>query len=294
MLDTNEWNIDIPARLNDVVDESLNEITKMHRRKVGKRIGTVCGSVFAFVGAFFIFGFANPALASEIPLLGNLFRQVNTDGKVYGPANIDSYGLVREVGKTAETDNPDCSLTVVNAYSDGSTIQIGLELAFSGDLADLADRYAWIDTQYGGASTVTVNGEEPPLVQMNGFFYRAEKWVSTVNLNVPDSQKNAETFRVSMALQGFSGLVKESIAGNQTTREPLDSAFTVEFPVEADRDNGFSFRCEAEDNGAKVLGVSGTPARTVISVEKPYWGEAVPGAVDLTAPDCYPKGVPYL
>lgn len=39
-----------------------------------------------------------------------------------------------------------------------------------------------------------------------------------------------------------------------------------------DRKHSFSFAADAESNGAKVLAVSGTPARTVVTVEKPFWG----------------------
>lgn len=38
------------------------------------------------------------------------------------------------------------------------------------------------------------------------------------------------------------------------------------------REHSFSFAADAEDNGAKVLAVSGTPVQTVITVEKPFWG----------------------
>ena len=114
-----ELDLTIPAQLNAVIEESLREVGRLHRRKLVKRAGTVLGSMFAFVGAFLVFGFCNPALASQIPLVGGLFQQANAQSKIPGAPQIEGYGAVQPVGKRAETENGDCALTVTQAYSDG-------------------------------------------------------------------------------------------------------------------------------------------------------------------------------
>lgn len=287
-----EMNIHIPDTLGERIEESLDEVRSIHRRKTLRRAGTLFGSFAVAVGAFLVFGFTNPALAAQIPLLGRLFQQVNTGGKVYGPANLESYGVVSAVNTKADSTNENCGLYLVSAYSDGNTAQLSFRLEF---LGELSDRYHWIDTQYGETSSVTVNGVAAEDMQMNSFSQVEGEWVSTMNFTVPEEVKGAEVLELQLALSGFSGTLEEydSKTGNAPPAEKIDSAFTLTFPLKVDHAHSFGFTCNAEENGARVTAVSGTPSQTVISIEKPYWGEIFPGA-DPSEPDAYPKGFPHL
>lgn len=286
----NDIQIHIPACLDDVVSGSLKEVGKLHRRRVVKRVCTTAGSFLAVVGAFLIFGFTNPALASEIPFLGNFFKQVNDDSKVYGSTNFEEYGAVQMINQEAVSENQDCVLTVTQAYSDGYSVQLAMELAAP---QEYAEKYEGIGNGYGESSTVLINGETPTLMQMNSFHYLEGKWVSTLNLDIPEALRERESYDVSLTLRDFAGDLPFEPGEDQPAPEPITGTFSVDFTVTADLKHSFTFACAAEENGAKVQKVSGTPARTAITVVKPYWGPQYED-LSLEEPDNYSKGYPRL
>ncbi len=283
--DLNDMGVKIPARLNSVVDESLREVTKLHRRKMGRRAGTVCGSFFALVGAFLIFGFTNPAMASEIPLLGNLFKNVSQKtGSI--STNLQGYN-VQAVGKLAATDSKDWNLLATEAYSDGNVVQVGLELSAP---EETMGRFTYLSVKREGREypcDAAINGEKAEIDTVSLFTREGEKLIGAIKLKVPESQRDAETLSVSFTLRELEGELAEK-GENSGAYEDIPGEFKLEFPVAVDRENRVEFTSGAEDNGAKVLAVKSTPAQTVITVEKPYWGDVSPAAEDGSL------GVPVL
>lgn len=279
-----EMKIQIPAALGERVEESLIEVKRIHRGKIIKRASAAFGGFAVAVGAFFLLGYTNPALAAQIPLLGRIFQQVNTDSKTFGPANLDSYGVTISANTAAESTNENCGLTLISAYSDGNTAQLSFRLDLNGELQD---RYAWIDTQYGGASSVLINGVRAEKMQMN-FFEKTEGiWLSTMNITLPEEAKTADVLQLDLRLAGFNGQF------DNVQSEPIDGEFTLSYALPVDREHSRSFSGEAEDNGAKATAISITPTQLVISIVKPYWGELGSGG-NLTDPDVYPMGFPHL
>ena len=163
--------------------------------------------------------------------------------------------------------------------------------------------YTGVDVgNYGqGAVTATINGEAAAVEGVNPFYEREGQWVSTMTLAVPQSQQDAETLSLEVTLQDLEGRVEneeaqaaadqdqlarleweanEETAGTPYPEEPpvtvtsqaIPGSFSASFTLTVDREHSFSFAADAEDNGAKVLAVSGTPVQTVITVEKPFWG----------------------
>lgn len=283
--DLDRIDIAIPARLDSVVEESLNGVKKLHRRKIGKRLGTVSGTLAAFVAAFLIFGFTNPALASEIPLLGGLFKQ-SSDKTLHISSNLQEYGLVQPVGVKAQTDNTQLQLTATEAYSDGSMVQVGLTLETP---EEFKSSYDFLEPdQYGDTCEAFINGEEAVLDGVGLFTKEDEAWIGTVRLDVPESQRDAEEFKISLVLRDLRGRLNTS-----PKSEDIPGEFCVEFDLTPDRAHNSQHQTEAEDNGAKLLNVSVTPAQIILTVEKPYWGEAIENAIP-GEPDSYPAGFPHL
>lgn len=278
--------IDIPARLNTTVENTLRQVNAIHRRRVISRVGTTLGSLVAVFGAFLLVCFTNPALASQIPLIGDHFKRVNTGAKVYGTTNMESYdGFVQEVDKAMESDGGPYEVWVTKAACDGYSIQLSLQMALP---ESAGDKYDWVDVGLGKSAWVFVDGQEPALAQMNSFRPIEGVWASTMNIELPEDLQRKESYQLDMTLEN---MVLNSNEPENDLR-PIHGTFTASFTVEADLESFWEFTCEAEDNGAKVLGVSGTPMRTVISVEKPYWGpeyEDFPLGQDNAA-----KGRPHL
>lgn len=316
----NEIQISIPEELGTRVGAALGEVRRLHRKRVLRRAGAVMGSFVAVVGVMLGMAAVNPAMASQIPLvgdwLGSLFYQANYDSKVgAGGAFLETYDVLEDVSATAE--NGDWKITIQQGYTDGNTVQLSLILTGP---QELLDRYSGVDIgDYGNnAVTAVINGEEAVVDGANPFYERDGAWSSTLTLEVPKSQKDAETLQIDLMMEALSGRVEdasaqaaagqeqqdrlleesdEATAGqgtggsfiNPRTDEPIQGNFSASFTLTVDREHNFSFTTEAEDNGAKVLAVSGTPTQTVITVEKPFWGYW-----NENVPEDGPMGYPFL
>ncbi len=280
-----EISLEIPARLSGVVDESLRQVEQLHRRRMAKRIGTTFGSFAALVAAFLVFGFSNPALASEIPLIGQIFKNVSQKtGQI--PANIEEYGLAQPINQTA-AGTEGYSLTATKAYSDGYTVVVGLELSAP---EETLSRFTLLEVDKKEDEfpcDAAMNGEEAEVDTVSPFTWQEEKLIGAVKLTVPESQRDAEKLDVAFTLRGLSG--NTAPENTNAVYEDVPGEFKLEFPVTVDREHETSFTSGAEDNGAKVLAVLSTPAQTVITVERPYWGDVHPGI-----PGDGSKGYPAL
>lgn len=284
--------IPISSQLSPRVEEALAQVRALHRKQVLRRAGALVGSLVIMAGALFGVAAANPALASQIPLVGNLlgglFYDTNHMSKTGGNgAYLDTYDVLEDVSVAAVTENVEWGITFQQGYSDGNTAQVSLTL--TGPQEDL-DRYSGVDVgNYGRTSTATINGEAAELVGVSPFYERDGQWTSTLSLTVPQNQREAETLDISLILRDLSGRVKGDKGESSYQTESVDGNFEGSFTLTVDRAHEFSFTSSAEDNGAKVLAVSGTPTQTVVTIEKPYWGDVTPNV-----PEDGSLGYPFL
>ena len=63
--------VEIPEALPARVGEALSQVRAIHRRRVLRRLGGAVGSVVAVLAATVTLAAVNPALASQIPLVGS-------------------------------------------------------------------------------------------------------------------------------------------------------------------------------------------------------------------------------
>ena len=278
----NVQQIPISPQLETRVASALVQVQRIHRNALLRRAGGVLGSFVAVLGTLFTLAAVNPALASQIPLVGDwlgaLFFEASEDSKT-GTAGtfLETYEVLEEVNVTALTENSRWDLTFVQGYTDGRTVLLSLALDGPQEALDrwdsiLVDGYGLRD------AAATVNGERAQVKGVNSFRQKEGKWVSTMEIQVPESQREAETLELSVTLKDLSGWAQGITGG-----EAIDGKFTGSFSLAVNRDHQFSFVCQAEQNGARVLAVSGGPAETVISVEKPFWGWG-DGNVDTQVP----------
>lgn len=71
--------INVPDRLDEVVNESLLLVQKKHQKMVRHKRILISGSIVIISFSFLIFGMSNPVLASKIPIIGHIFKYVEKD-----------------------------------------------------------------------------------------------------------------------------------------------------------------------------------------------------------------------
>jgi len=293
--------VEIPEALPARVGEALSQVRAIHRRRVLRRLGGAVGSVVAVLAATVTLAAVNPALASQIPLvgewLGGLFYEAGHDSKPgTGGAFIGTYSSVLEdVEVPAATENGEWGITFRQGYTDGHKVMLSLSL--TGPQGDLERYSSVLFAGYGQTSTATINGETAQIQGVNSFEEREGSWDTTMAVVVPESQQEAETLEVAVTLQGLEGQMAELGAHGEVktiSTEPIQGSFSASFTLTVDHSNDYAFVSQAEDNRAKVFAVSGTPTQTVVSVEIPFWGyrnfgaleeDGVKGSARLVLPD---------
>ena len=66
--------IPIPKELDRVVEESMAQVYREHRRKRFRKLVTGCTATAAVFAGGFLFLAANPAMAAKLPLIGHVFE----------------------------------------------------------------------------------------------------------------------------------------------------------------------------------------------------------------------------
>ncbi|MBO5373407.1 MAG: DUF4179 domain-containing protein [Lachnospiraceae bacterium] len=140
--------IPVSDRLDSAVAVGLNRAKFIHRRRVMKKSLAVAASMVVLIGTFFIWGFSNPILASQIPFIGHIFMQ--NEQKISFPGNYSekAEALSTEIPETEASDtevsdteemntteakstaytvhDANYTFTVNEIYCDGSSIYLGM------------------------------------------------------------------------------------------------------------------------------------------------------------------------
>lgn len=99
--------IQIPKAVKNKADEAFQTIKSSKSkardtRSIRKKILVAAGSVAAVFAAFFVFGMANPVMASQLPIIGHIFEQIQDNYSYPG----DFSSVAEKLGGNSN-ENPD-------------------------------------------------------------------------------------------------------------------------------------------------------------------------------------------
>lgn len=206
--------IPIPDRLDEVIESSMREVRKIHKRRKFKRIG-VLGTAAAVIVSIAICA-ANPALASKLPILGRIFA--NVERKVVFSGDYSS--KAQSTYKTAEDNG--LKMTASEIYCDGSSAYISFLIKNSKSFGEVASLYS---------------GAEGPLTHQ--FLYTEGNWGIGV-----DGQKkqlmNNHIEGTQVDKNAFEGMIKLDLTS--ISDKALDSfdLYLSFSKIWADQADGFS------------------------------------------------------
>jgi len=67
--------IPVSPKLDEAVDKGMQEVKRIHRRKIMKKTIFGVGSLAAVFAVMLMVCLSNPVMAIQLPLLGNLFTR---------------------------------------------------------------------------------------------------------------------------------------------------------------------------------------------------------------------------
>ena len=253
------------------------------KRGVKPLIISFSSAVLCFV-MLFSFNLAFPALAEEIPLIGDLFKQLNSSSKSSFGENIGTYEPNNENLALAEEVKSDFKLKVKQSYSDGEFIHLSFELDTPRDFSvpayeDNQKIYADAVVKANGGET-TISG----LMAYGNFFLVKEtdgKFTGTISAMMAEKYTDGEEIQVDIDISNFIYDNYKEIIEAGDTASGLDEYKTVPIPqftssmkIKCDASHNKQFNMESEIGDIKLYSVEATPSKTVIDIELPYWGSA--------------------
>lgn len=105
--------IKIPKVVQNKADDAFRTIKSSSRSKAGnsrsfqKKILVAAGSIAAVFAAFFVFGMANPVMASQLPIIGHIFEQMQENYSYPGDFNsvAETLGGNTQENQAGEVDS---------------------------------------------------------------------------------------------------------------------------------------------------------------------------------------------
>lgn len=135
----NNWN-EVPTseRLDETIMRSMKQVKEIRKKQVIKKISFCAGSTAALITAFFIWGFYNPVLAAEIPVIGGIFKDIEKDVEFSGDFADKAQDLE---GSVMEANDAGLSVKAEEAYCDGTSIYVTLSITGEQPFQNMYDAY---------------------------------------------------------------------------------------------------------------------------------------------------------
>ncbi|KLU71774.1 MAG: hypothetical protein RHS_2488 [Robinsoniella sp. RHS] len=135
----NNWN-EVPTsdRLDETIMGGMKQVKKIRKKQVIKKVTLGAGSTVALITAFFIWGFYNPVLAAEIPVIGGIFKDIENEVEFSGNFSEKAQNLE---GAAMESNDAGLLVKAEEAYCDGSSIYVTLSISGEQPFQNMYDEY---------------------------------------------------------------------------------------------------------------------------------------------------------
>lgn len=262
--------IQIPLNIDTAIDQGGQKAILEKQLKKPKKTGKVIGTVAASVVALLMLGFANPAIAAKIPIIGQIFEKI--EKQLYFPGEYSKYAT--PVNQTVYSNG--LTITLSEIVCDGESIYatyiVESDEPFSnrvkeseGELFDVTslsvqNQYNMVDftdERLSGINGLTLEGE---FIDEYTFVGVQQYDLSSLPVAIPDEF----IFRTKMFM------VQNNEYGKADEEDAIYGEWAFEVPVKVNKDLKTQFFPEGtEENGAAVKYISVTPFSTKIRVTLP-------------------------
>lgn len=303
--------IEIPEIVDDSLDEAYGKIRRdevqmkslrgWRKKKLYKKLGIAAAAacvILVLTGAIYV----NPALAKDIPILGDLFARLQElhDNGPYPSKDKTAYENIAKHSEpiqdpTNVAEDEGIKMTVSDAYCDGYDLYFTLSLQTEDEVLNSADQLNLLSYRDGDPiafyAWLYINGEEAypmrtmsPAKSEDGLFVALVR-VSAMNF---EAGKFPEDVTVNIDIGGvgaqkFDEPYHEEIKNYERVGiKSVNGSWQLEFKAPIDTSQNRTVRPEAEDNGFIVQEAALTPSNTHIILHIPEEWESKNLAAVLT------------
>ncbi len=234
-----------------------------------RKAGALVAAFAAVLAMLFGINGISPAFAEGLPLVGEVFRHLNSLG-----ANAPTYGgLVQAVGASGE--NGQYKVTVDQAYCDGEYIFFTLILSAKDAELLKMTQLNTLESSEGGAPgwDIQINGVSPgytglPVFQRKGRCFES----SLLQVTLPKPVGNGAQLQVDITLGNLLGVPEE--AGDKGSQLLSSQPVSLSFGLIANTAYTQKGLAQAAVDGLALHGWNSSPSKFSVTLAFPYFGPA--------------------
>jgi len=118
MINNELSHIEIPEGIDNSINKGIDSACTKLKHEKFKRRKIILGITAACIGLFLTFGYTNPALASKLPLVGGVFKNIETN--IHAPNNYSDYAT----SVNEKVTNNGISITLSDILCDGEGLYV--------------------------------------------------------------------------------------------------------------------------------------------------------------------------
>lgn len=307
--ETLQEEIEIPGIVNNSLDQAYGKIRRdevqmkslrgWRKKRLYKNLGIAAAAacmILILTGIFYV----NPALAKDIPILGDLFARIQElhDKGPYPSKDKTAYENIAKHSEPIQdpanvAEDEGITITASDAYCDGYDLYFTLSLQTEDEVLNSADQlnllsyrgedsaafFAWLyinDEEAYPMLTVSPDKSEEglfvTLVRVSGMDLEAGKFPEDVIVNMDIGGVGAQKFDEPYheEIENYDRVGIKCVKGS----------WQLQFKASVDTSQNRTVRPEAEDNGFIVQEAALTPSNTHIVLHIPSeWAAKFPAAV---------------
>lgn len=298
--------IEIPEKVDDSLKEAygkirsgevrMKQLNGRRKRTVYKKAAVAAAAaclVIALSGVFYV----NPALAKDIPILGDVFAKLKEvrDQTPYPEKDKTAYDKIAEHSKpvndpTNTAEDQGISMEVSDVYCDGYDLYFTLSLKSEDEEMNTADKVDLLSYREGDPipyfSWLTIDGEEVfPALTMSPKKTDDNVFVALVRVQSVGMPKGhfPEDMNVTVDVGAVSGHKNDEVEtgnGAQSGFKRIEGSWKLAFTADVDTSNNSTIQPQAENNGFVAEEVTKTPSNTYVTMSVPaQWADRNPAAV---------------
>ena len=228
-----------------------------------KKAGALAAAFLFVVAVLFSINAAFPAFAESLPLVGEIFRQLNSIG-----SNAPSYeGVVQGIGVSAGNDQYEA--TVTEAYCDGDYVFFALRLQVK-DTKLLKMETLYTEEAVEGHDapgwSISINGKGAPGYDLPVFTRKGSYFESNaIRVNLPEGMGTEETIQVEAFMGNLYG------RGQVLSTDPVSLCFDVTTNTRYNQQEQVQ---NAAIDGLDLQTWGCSPSKLSVTLDYPYFGRA--------------------
>lgn len=278
--------IEIPKCVEDKMQDAYQQIyqggvrMKPHAKKRIPKWAKAAAAAACVIFAGGVVLVSDPALARDLPLIGNVFDRMEEarEADPYGAKDITAYGNIKDKAQSVDTATGTAvssgfEISVSDAYCDGYDVYFTMAIRDeNGKLAEAENLFIGKNMEL---PQLKINGE---VVGFNSHFSKTETGAFVGVLNIEREFLAEKAFAEQLHAEMEIGYVTPVYPGENTdTAEAVEGEWKLAFDIEKDESANEVFNVQTAGNEFSVDRVVRTPSNLHIDFVVPQnWVEQNP------------------